>query len=307
MPDDIRKLAAEILSEPVTVKIRHSKPVETVSHALYPVAQHLKTPLLLELLKKTDTESVLVFTRTKHRAKKVGAQLVKQGYKCASLQGNLSQSARQAALSGFRKGKYDILVATDIAARGIDIAQVSHVINYDIPDTADAYTHRIGRTGRALRTGDAFTLLTREDEGMVRDIEKILGARIERRTMEGFDYRQAAPPRDPGSARPSRQSERRQPERRQTEPRKSEPRQQPQPRSAQAPRRAERHEPSVPRESSTVFFSASRPHIAPAGDGRSAGRRDSRRGPGNPAQGRKTRAGGAGRWGRRSQRPGFSK
>ncbi len=196
MPQDIRHLADAILRDPVTVQIGHSAPVETVSHALYPVPQHLKTPLLLELLKQTDTESVLVFTRTKHRAKKVGERLVKEGYRAASLQGNLSQRARQAALGGFRDGTYKILVATDIAARGIDVSEISHVINYDIPDTTDAYTHRIGRTGRALRSGDAFTLVTDEDDAMVRDIEKVLGCPIERRTIPGFDYKAPAPRRD---------------------------------------------------------------------------------------------------------------
>jgi ATP-dependent RNA helicase RhlE len=204
MPEAIRTLAGDILRDPVTVKIRHSTPVETVSHALYPVAQHLKTPLLLDLLSKTDTESVLVFTRTKHRAKKLGAVLSGNGYQATSLQGNLSQTARQAALGGFRAGRYQILVATDIAARGIDVSRVSHVINYDIPSTTDAYTHRIGRTGRALRSGDAFTLVTREDETVVRDIEKVLGVPIERRKVNGFDYRAANPRRDSGSV-PNRQ------------------------------------------------------------------------------------------------------
>ena len=165
MPDDIRRLASEILSNPVTVQVGSTAPPVTVSHALYPVAQHLKTALLLELLKHTDTESVLVFTRTKHRAKRLGEQLEKAGYKAASLQGNLSQNRRQAALDGFRDGTYQILVATDIAARGIDVSQISHVINYDMPDTADAYIHRIGRTGRAARSGDAFTLVTARGHG----------------------------------------------------------------------------------------------------------------------------------------------
>jgi ATP-dependent RNA helicase RhlE len=183
MPDDIRKLAHEVLHNPVTVQVGHTAPVNTVSHALYPVPQHLKTALLLELLKHTDTDSVLIFTRTKHRAKRVGQQLEKAGYRAASLQGNLSQNKRQAALDGFRDGSFQILVATDIAARGIDVSSISHVINYDMPDTADAYTHRIGRTGRAAKTGDAFTFITREDEDMVRSIERVLGEMVERRTL----------------------------------------------------------------------------------------------------------------------------
>jgi ATP-dependent RNA helicase RhlE len=147
---------------------------------------------------------VLVFTRTKHRAKRLGEQLEKAGYKAASLQGNLSQNRRQEALDGFRSGAYQILVATDIAARGIDVSQVSHVVNYDIPDTAEAYVHRIGRTGRAAKTGDAFTMVTGEDNAMVRTIEKTLGAPLERRTVEGFDYSMPAPQKDTEFARPPR-------------------------------------------------------------------------------------------------------
>jgi ATP-dependent RNA helicase RhlE len=180
-------------------------PAATVSHALYPVAQHLKTSLLQELLRQTDTESVLVFTRTKHRAKRLSKQLEKSGYQATSLQGNLSQGQRQTALQGFRQGRFQILVATDIAARGIDVSQVSHVVNFDIPDTPEAYIHRIGRTGRAARNGDAFTLVTGEDTGMVRSIEKVLGRAIERRTVAGFDYAVAAPPRQDRSPRISRQ------------------------------------------------------------------------------------------------------
>lgn len=209
MPDDIRKLAHEILRHPVTVQVSHSAPAATVSHALYPVGQHLKTPLLFEMLKHTDTESVLIFTKTKYRAKRVGEQLEKSGYKAASLQGNLSQNRRQAALDGFRDGTFQILVATDIAARGIDVSQISHVINYDVPDTPEAYTHRIGRTGRAAKTGDAFTMVTPEDDQMVRSIERVMGAKIERRRMEGFDYGVPAPKKDDEFARPPRQPQQR--------------------------------------------------------------------------------------------------
>ena len=205
MPDDIRRLASDILTKPVTIQVGSTAPPVTVSHALYPVAQHLKTPLLLELLKHTDTESVLIFTRTKHRAKRLGEQLEKSGYKAASLQGNLSQNRRQAALDGFRDGTYQILVATDIAARGIDVSQISHVVNYDIPDTPEAYVHRIGRTGRAAKTGDAFTLVTAEDTLMVRTIEKKLNSQLERRTVEGFDYSVPAPHKDSEFARPPRE------------------------------------------------------------------------------------------------------
>lgn len=205
MPPDINRLANDILTDPVTVKVGNTAPPVTVSHALYPVEQHLKTPLLLELLKHTDTESVLVFTRTKHRAKRLGEQLEKAGYKSASLQGNLSQNRRQAALDGFRDGTYQILVATDIAARGIDVSQISHVINYDIPDTPEAYVHRIGRTGRAAKSGDAFTMVSGEDSAMVRTIEKKLGNTLERRTLEGFDYTVPSPKKDVEFARPPRE------------------------------------------------------------------------------------------------------
>jgi ATP-dependent RNA helicase RhlE len=192
MPADIRKLVQEVLTDPVTVQIGISAPANTVSHAIYPVEQQRKTPLLLELLKKTQTKSVLVFTRTKSRAERVTDQLEKAGYRVASLQGNLAQHRRQAAIDGFRDGKYKVLVATDIAARGIDVQHISHVINYDMPDTVDAYTHRIGRTGRIENTGIAFTFVTGEDSAMVRDIEKILKKPIERRTVEGFEISEEA-------------------------------------------------------------------------------------------------------------------
>ncbi|HBT83946.1 MAG: RNA helicase [Desulfuromonadales bacterium GWD2_61_12] len=204
MPVEIRHLAQEVLRNPVTVQVGSVNAAVTVSHALYPVEQHLKTGLLLNLLQHTDTESVLVFTRTKHRAKRLGEQLEKAGYKAASLQGNLSQNRRQAALDGFRDGTYQILVATDIAARGIDVSQISHVINYDIPDTTDAYIHRIGRTGRAARSGDAYTLVSSEDRETVRAIEKVLGAPLERRTQADFDYSIPAPRKDAEFARPPR-------------------------------------------------------------------------------------------------------
>jgi len=208
MPDDIRRLAHEVLRTPVTVQVDPPAPPSTVAHALYPVDQHLKTALLLELLRYTDTGSVLIFTRTKHRAKRVGQQLENAGYRAASLQGNLSQNRRQAALDGFRDGSYQVLVATDIAARGIDVLRISHVINYDMPDTIDAYTHRVGRTGRAEKTGDAFTFITREDEDVVRGIERMLGEKVERRTLKGFDYKKTAPARYTEFVRPPREPQR---------------------------------------------------------------------------------------------------
>ena len=193
MPAPIRRLANEILRDPVTVQVGAVAPADTVRHALYPVTHHLKTALLLKLLEKTSAKSVLVFTRTKHRAKSLGKKLETAGYRSASLQGNLSQGRRQAALEGFRDGTFQILVATDIAARGIDITRVSHVINYDIPSTPEAYIHRIGRTGRATNSGEAFTFVTGEDNNMVHAIHQTIGASIERRTLPDFDYKAAAP------------------------------------------------------------------------------------------------------------------
>ncbi|PVV82730.1 DEAD/DEAH box helicase [Dehalogenimonas alkenigignens] len=188
MPDDVRKLVREILKDPVTVQIGTVAPANTVAHALYPVRQDLKTPLLKAVLKQIDTGSVLVFTRTKHRTERVALALAQAGHSVASIQGNLSQYRRQEALDGFKDGKYKVLVATDIASRGIDVSDVSHVINYDMPDTADAYIHRIGRTGRIGKTGDAFTFVTAEDELMVKSLEKLLKAPIERRIVDGFKY-----------------------------------------------------------------------------------------------------------------------
>jgi len=191
MPKEIQVLAQECLTNPETIETEKNAAAQTVSHALFPVAQHLKTALLLEIMYKIDSGSVLVFTRTKHRAKRLAETLISADFRAASLQGNLSQARREKALSGFRDGSYRVLVATDIAARGIDVSQISHVINYDIPDTTDAYIHRIGRTGRAAKTGDAYTFVTEEDNAQVRAIERVLKAPIERRTLEGFDYKAA--------------------------------------------------------------------------------------------------------------------
>ena len=188
MPDDIRALADNILNNPTTVQIGMIAPAKTVSHALYPVPQNLKKNLLLDLLSQTRTGRVLIFTRTKYRARNLARDLEKSKYRVTALQGNMSQNQRQRAIDGFRDGKYDVLVATDIAARGIDVTQITHVINFDIPDTVDAYTHRIGRTGRVDQTGEAFTFVSEADVEMVRAIEKILGAQIERRRVPNFNY-----------------------------------------------------------------------------------------------------------------------
>ena len=207
MPGDIRRLVQEIMHDPVTIQIGRIVPATTVSHALYPVKQHLKTALLKELLSRTKTESVLVFTRTKHRAERVAQQLAKVGYRVASLQGNMPQYKRQAALDGFRDGSFKILVATDVAARGIDVLDISHVVNYDMPDSTDAYTHRIGRTGRVGKAGDAFTLVTGEDIAMVRSLEHLLDRPLEYQTLKNFDYTKSAPTNE--YIRPLHQSEKR--------------------------------------------------------------------------------------------------
>jgi len=188
MPEDIRKLVKEILHNPVTVQIGHTAPAATVSHSLYPVKQHLKTALLMELLYRTESKSVLVFARTKYRTERIAQQLKRAGFKATSLQGDLSQPRRQAALDGFRTGSVKILVATDVAARGIDILRISHVINYDMPENTDVYINRIGRTGRINNNGDALTFITNADTAMVSSIEHILNKKIERRMLENFDY-----------------------------------------------------------------------------------------------------------------------
>jgi ATP-dependent RNA helicase RhlE len=200
-PPDVELLAKQALKEPQKIAMGIIKPAHTVAHALYPVPQHLKTALLLELLKRTDTNSVLIFTRTKHRAHRVAQQIERAGFKVTSLHGDRSQGQRQAALKGFKSGHHDIMVATDIAARGLDIETISHVVNYDMPDTADAYIHRIGRTGRAQRTGDAFTLVTDEDNDMIRTLERIMGQPLKRETLEDFDYKRPAPPRSDSAGR----------------------------------------------------------------------------------------------------------
>ncbi len=200
-PPEVETLATQTLYEPKRIAIGLSRPAYTVSHALYSVPQHLKTPLLLALLKQTDTHSVLIFTRTKHRASRLARQIQNAGYRVTSLHSDRTQNQRQAALNGFKSGHYQIMVATDIAARGLDVENLSHVINFDMPDTADAYIHRIGRTGRAQHSGDAFTLVTPEDNLMVKTIEKILGQALPRQTLENFDY--SAPTATPALQRPA--------------------------------------------------------------------------------------------------------
>jgi len=186
MPGEIRSLADDLLRDPIHIQIGDSAPVMTVSHTFYPVQTEQKTALLKDILEKTDTQSVLVFTRTKSRAKSLAEQLNRIGHKVTSLHGNLTQQKRKQSLDGFRDGRYEVMIATDIAARGIDVTRISHVINYDMPATADAYTHRIGRTGRAMKTGDAFTFITGQDAELLRSLKKLLGEKLQYQNVEGL-------------------------------------------------------------------------------------------------------------------------
>lgn len=187
----VEQLAVKSMRSPQRFSKGIDAPSSTVAHTLYPVPQHLKPGLLQRLLDEMTVNSILVFTRTKHRADRVTEKIKRAGYAASALHSNKSQSQRKQAMDQFRTGKIKVLVATDIAARGLDVASISHVINFDIPDSATSYIHRIGRTGRAERLGDAFTLVTREDKDAIRDIEKILGTPIERKVLEGFNYHEA--------------------------------------------------------------------------------------------------------------------
>ena len=186
----VEQLAVKSMRSPQRFSMGTDAPSSTVAHTLYPVPQHLKPGLLQRLLDEMTVHSILVFTRTKHRADRVTEKIKRAGYAASVLHSNKSQSQRKQAMDQFRTGKIKVLVATDIAARGLDVASISHVINFDIPDSATSYIHRIGRTGRAERLGDAFTLVTHEDKDTIRDIEKILGAPIERKVLEGFNYKE---------------------------------------------------------------------------------------------------------------------
>ena len=171
----LNALAREVTTDPVRVEVGIAAPACTVHHAVCPVDGGRKTELLLRIVSETPMGSVLIFTRTKRRADRVAQQMERSGFQAAVLHSDRSQSQRQAALDGFRSGKYPLLVATDIAARGLDVDKVSHVINYDMPDDTDAYIHRVGRTGRAERHGYALTLITADDRNAVRDLERALG------------------------------------------------------------------------------------------------------------------------------------
>ncbi len=195
MPAAIHNLANDVLQKPIKVEIGRVAPATSVTQLLFPVPKHLKTELLIHILHQIEKESILVFTRTKHTAKKVAQNLQQAGFSATSLQGNLSQNKRMTAMSGFRDGSLQILVATDIASRGIDVSSISHVINYDIPDTVETYIHRIGRTGRAAKEGEAFTLTTNEDHPEVRAIEKVLGKKLDYHEFDDFNYKAPGPVR----------------------------------------------------------------------------------------------------------------
>ena len=187
MPSAIRRLANEVLNEPHVIDLAGSGPAETIEHALYPVSEKRKRDLLDHLLGDKAYDSAIVFTRTKHRARRLAEQLQRAGHKAVGLQGNMSQGQRDRAMQGFRDRSYDILVATDIAARGIDVSGISHVINFDVPNTPEAYTHRIGRTGRSGNEGRAFTFITADDRDWIRATERMIGSPIPQQKVDGFE------------------------------------------------------------------------------------------------------------------------
>ena len=193
MPAPIGALASEMLKKPVTINVqRQSAPPTGITQAAYPVPQDLKAPLLMELLRRNILQQALVFTRTKHRANRLADYLVQQGIKAERIHGNRSQNQRTQALAGFKSGRYPVLVATDIAARGIDVEALSHVVNFDVPAAPDDYIHRVGRTGRADMTGEAFTFVTPQDEGDWRAIERAIGRTLPRVTLPDFNYQARA-------------------------------------------------------------------------------------------------------------------
>ena len=188
MDASVAEVAREFLRDPVRVSIgRTSLPPSTIRQVVYPATPENKNPMLLRLLKRPEVDRTIVFTRTKHRADRVARLLVRNGIKAVAIHGDRSQNQRNAALAGFRRGQFAVLVATDVAARGLDIPDVSHVINFDLPETADSYVHRIGRTARMGKTGEALSMVMQDDVVSLRAIEKSLGRRLERARIEGFD------------------------------------------------------------------------------------------------------------------------
>ena len=193
IPPQIETLIQWAMREPETIEIgARRSPAETVKHVIYPVSDSQKTDLLLELLKRVNYDSVIIFCRTKHGADRIAHTLKRANHAVCVLHSNRTQREREQALRGFRDGRFEVLVATDIAARGLDIADVSHVINYDVPQHPEDYIHRIGRTGRAEATGDAFTIMIAEDAPHVYAIERFISQKIARVKLENFDYRYTA-------------------------------------------------------------------------------------------------------------------
>jgi ATP-dependent RNA helicase RhlE len=189
LPPEVERLANSLLRDPVVIQVgRQRSPAETVSHAFYPVAMDQKFELLEALLERTNYDSVLIFVRTKDAADRVAARLKAANHAVAVLHSNKTQAQRLEALEGFKNARYEVMVATDIASRGIDVAGVSHVINYDVPQHPEDYVHRIGRTGRAQTVGEAFTVITAEDLDYVAAIERFIGQRVKREVLENFDY-----------------------------------------------------------------------------------------------------------------------
>ena len=194
MPPTIAKLAAELLKNPETVQIgKRTAAAVGITQAAYPVPTHLKTALLRHLLRSTEMPSILVFTRTKHGARKLAKQVAGDGFTVAELHSNRTPSQRTSAMAGFKRGDCQVMVATNIAARGLDVAHVTHVISTDVPDVPEDYVHRIGRTGRAGATGDAFILVSPDEEASLARIERQVGQRLPRVTLPDFDYQQTAP------------------------------------------------------------------------------------------------------------------
>src|SRR5687768_15441516 len=189
MPPPIAVLANEMLKNPVSIATqRQSTPASGITQAVYPVPQDLKSSLIVHLLRNKTMTQALIFTRTKHRANRLADALVQAGIRSERIHGNRSQSQRTAALAGFKSGTFPVLVATDIAARGIDVDQLGHVVNFDVPQAPDDYIHRVGRTGRAEATGEAFTFVSPDEENDLRDIERAIGRRLPRVTVPDFDY-----------------------------------------------------------------------------------------------------------------------
>jgi ATP-dependent RNA helicase RhlE len=189
MPPPIAALTREMLRDPVTINLaRQAAPAVGITQAVYPVSQELKSALFLALLNRGEMQEALVFTRTKHRADRLMKYLVRHGIKAEQIHGNRSMPQRTEALAGFKSGKYRVLVATDIAARGIDVEELGHVVNFDVPAVPDDYIHRVGRTARAEMTGDAFTFFSPQEEGDLRNIERAIGKRLPRVTVPDFDY-----------------------------------------------------------------------------------------------------------------------